>query len=219
MAISYNFISLVAIGNFNPAIVSPYFLNEVCKLNLGESTDQSPPDIPVHKRLGFQNLRLTVDMSRLMIMEPEIPDITETKLVKIFKAYYEKLPYTPLTAVGVNINCDLLPKIDTEIDSLQKQLFSPQSYLKFFGSKKIDVTQRSLQTEIDKKWLSSNYRIENVRGLTRQITVTVKQDSIILNYNYEAGQLDNQGEKLPLLLEEYREFCQEFLRFLEFLEG
>ena len=110
MRIDYNFITLVALGSFNPAIVSPHFLNTVCELNLGEPVDQSPPDIPVIRHLQFQNLKFTVEMNRLEIMEPGIENITETRVLSIFNVYHKKLPYTPLKAVGVNINCDLLER-------------------------------------------------------------------------------------------------------------
>ena len=76
MKIDYNFITLVALGSFNPAIFSPIFLNRVCELNLGEPVDQSPPDIPVIRHLQFQNLKFTVEMNRLQIMETEIENIT-----------------------------------------------------------------------------------------------------------------------------------------------
>jgi len=112
MKIAYNFVSLVTLGNFNPAIVTPDFLNKDCELNLGEPTDQSPPFVPVHKHLQFQ-----------------------------------------------------------------------------------------------------------IHGLTRLINISKKKDSFNLNYNYEAGNLDQNKSSLDLLLDGYKEFCDEFLSFMKFLEG
>jgi hypothetical protein len=142
MKIDYNFITLVALGSFNPAIVSPNFLNTVCELNLGEPVDQSPPDI--------------------------------------LNVYYEKLPYTPLKAVGVNINCDLLAEMETKTEALTKKVSNPTTYLDFFDTNKINVIENSLQTKTDKTWMSSNYNIENVHGLTRSINVTQKKDFLNL---------------------------------------
>lgn len=214
MKIAYNFVSLVALGNFNPAIVTPDFLNKDCELNLGEPTDQTPPLIPVHRGFQFQNLRLTVDMERLEILEIGINNISNAKILGIFYAYYKKLPYTPLSAVGVNINCDL-PKTDI----LLEKISNPRTYLDFLDVKEIDVTERSLQTKSDKTWLNSNYRIENVGGLTRIASSSIKKNFLILNYNYEAGNLGQNESRLDLLLDGYEQFCREFLNFVKFLEA
>lgn len=214
MKIAYNFVSLVALGNFNPAIVTPDFLNKDCELNLGEPTDQTPPLIPVHRGFQFQNLRFTVDMERLEILEIGINNISNAKILGIFYAYYKKLPYTPLSAVGVNINCDL-PKTDI----LLEKISNPRTYLDFFDVKEIDVTERSLQTKSDKTWLNSNYRIENVGGLTRIVSSSIKKNFLILNYNYEAGNLGQNESRLDLLLDGYEQFCREFLNFVKFLEA
>ena len=219
MKIDYNFISLVALGSFNPAIVSPNFLNTECELNLGEPVDQSPPDIPVIRHLQFQNLKFTVEMNRLQIMETGIANIAETRVLSIFNVYYAKLPYTPLKAVGVNINCDLLAEIETKIETLTKKVSNPSTYLDFFATNKINVTESSLKTKTAKIWMSSNYNIENVHGLTRSINVTQKKDFLNLNYNYEAGAVDKHKSNLSLLLDGYEQFCDEFLDFVKYLEG
>jgi len=219
MKITYNFVSLIALGNFNPAIVTPDFLNKDCELHLGEPTDQSPPSIPVHRRLQFQNLRFTIDMDRLEIMETAIENISETEIVGNFDSYYKKLPYTPLSAVGVNINCDLIAEMETTTEVLLEKISSSETYLDFLEVKEIDVTERSLQTRTHKTWTSSNYRIENVRGLSRLINISKRKDSFNLNYNYEAGNLDQNESGLDLLLDGYDQFCGEFLDFLKFLEA
>jgi len=218
MRIAYNFVSLVALGNFNPAIVTPDFLNKDCELNLGEPTDQSPPSIPVHRRLQFDNLRFTVDMDRVEIMETGIKNISETRIVGYFDSYYKKLPYTPLRAAGVNINCDLIAETGTTTEVLLEKISSPQTYLDFFDAKEIDLTEGSLQTKTDKIWTSSNYRIGNVRGLTRLINISKRKDSFNLNYNYEAGNLDQDKSGLQLLLDGYKQFCDEFLSLVKSLE-
>jgi len=212
MKISYNYINLVALGNFNPGIVTPDFLNKVCELNLGEPTDQSPPEIPVHKRLKFKNLIFTVDMQRLEISEIGAENIYEVKIKDMFDVYYERLPYTPLSAVGVNINCEL-PKTDILIE----KIVNPETYLDFLNAREIEIAEKSLQTQDEKTWLSSNYLIKDVRSLTRQVSISKKKDSLNINYNYEAGGLGQNKERLKLLLSGYKEFCDEFLNFVDFL--
>ena len=100
-----------------------------------------------------------------------------------------------------------------------EKISSPQTYLDFLDVKDVDATERSLQTKTDKTWISSNYRIENVRGLTRLINISKRKASFNLNYNYEAGNLDKDKSGLQLLLDGYEDFCDEFLNFVKFLES
>jgi hypothetical protein len=212
MKIAFNYVNIVALGNFNPAIVTPDFLNKDCELKLGEPTDQSPSIIPVHRHIKFKNRIFDVDMDALKISETGIEDINKATITDFFSVFYERLPYTPLRAVGVNINCNL-----TITEILIDKLSKPQTYLKFLNAKEIETTEKSRQTITDKIWLGSNYRVDNVRGLTRLINTTRKKDIINLNYNYEAGNLKKDKERLKLLLNEYKQFCNEFLSFIKFL--
>lgn len=218
MRVVYNFISVVALGNFNPAIVSPRFLNDVCKLNLGEPDDQSPPEIPVHRSLRFQNLKFSADMDRLQIIESEIKDIFRTRSLNIFNSYYENLPHTPLRAVGVNINCDLVPESSNQIDLMTEKICDALTYLNYFDCATVDITESFVQSRTDKTRMGSSYSIKNVGGLNRRIDVHKKKDSITVNYNYEAGNLDKTERNLDVLLDRYEQFCNEFLFFFSHLE-
>jgi len=219
MKISHNFASVIALGNFNPAIVTPDFLNKDCKLDLGEPSGQSPPFIPVHRSLQFENLSFVVDMEKLQIVETGPKDISKTRILSFFDAYYKKLPYTPLRAVGVNINCNLFDETEARLKALIEKISCPKTYLGFFQISEIRVSETSLQTGTDKTWLSSNYRTENVRGLARQIDAKKEKDTLTLNYNYEAGNLGKNKKRLKLLVDGYEQFCNEFLDFLKFLEA
>lgn len=218
MELSYNHVSVVAIGNFNPAIASLDFLNKTCKLSLGDPTSHSPLEIPVHRHFQFQNLQFTVSIGRLDILEIGIEDIAQTKTLEIFDTYYKKLPYTPLRVVGININCELIVKSSDKADILQKKLSLPSTYLDFLGANEIIVTEMTSQTKTEKIWKSSNYRIENVKGFARLIKVEQRKESFGLNYNYETGNLEKNISDLNLLITGYKQFCDEFLGFTKYLE-
>ena len=72
-----------------------------------------------------------------------------------------------------------------------------------------------------KLWIGSNYRIENVDDLTLTINSSRKNESFSINYNWEAGNLDESAPKKDKLLEKllggYKEFGNEFLRFIKYL--
>ena len=218
MKVSYNFLSLVALGNFNPAIVTTDFLNNVCDLNLGDLIKQSDPNIPVHRFLEFSRFKFIADINKFQILQEGIKggDIPQSNIVEIFDAYYEKLPHTPLDAVGVNINCDLIAQKGGEFDKLVSLASDPRNYLDFFRVEIIDVTERSLQTSTEKKWMSSHYYIKMVQVLARRVNIDKKtENSLGLNYNCEVGDLKKDSSRLGLLSSIYDKYCDEFTLFLK----
>jgi hypothetical protein len=219
MKILNNFVSVVALGNFNPAILTEGFLSNICNLDLGEVIDHSPLEIPVHRMIKFKTFELSIDLDRLTIKQTEIKEITEAKVLDIFNEYYSKLPYTPLKAVGVNINCNLSFGSDRNAQSFEQQIIDPQAYLAFFGVTKIDVTEKAAYMKSDKIWQGSNYRIETLNDFNWQINASKRKDLFSLNFNFEVGDLLQEPSKWKLLLNEYPQFCNRFLDFLHFMEG
>jgi hypothetical protein len=185
MKVSYNFLSLVALGDFNPAIVTTDFLNNVCDLKLGDLIKQSDPNIPVHRFLEFSRFKFIADINKFQILQEGIEggDIPQSNIVKIFDAYYEKLPHTPLDAVGVNINCDLIDQKEGEFNKLARLASDPINYLDFFR----------VEVHIDKK----------------------TENSLVLNYNCEVGNLKKDSSRLGLLSSTYDKYCNEFTLFLK----
>jgi hypothetical protein len=223
MKISYNFASLVALGNFNPAIMTSDFLNRVCKLDLGDVSEETPAVIPVVRRIKFSRLEIDVDLKKFQIKNTGIDQKADPQLTKIFRAYYQKLPYTPISAVGVNINCNLLPELQNESKSIEKKLSNPATYLEFFNVSQVLVREEFLSMKSDKTWIGGNYRIEKENDLTCQIDTSRKGEVLSLNYNWEASDLARSEERrntvLGKLFDGYEEFRGEFLKFIEALGG
>ncbi len=213
-----NYINLMALGNFNPAIVTPDFLNQTCGFNLGNPTSITPPNIPVSKQIIFKNLSFLVLLDRFEIKDVGSKDIYNTKIVKFFRKYYEILPYTPLNAVGTNINCDLVFEKNDPRNDIEAKISNPNIYLKFFDIHNIFVTEKSIYDRGNKTWKSSQYRVDNIGGLTRSINVMIEPMSFSLNYNSEAGDLKTHIGKMELLLNSYTKFCEEFYSFVKFLQ-
>jgi hypothetical protein len=217
MNISHNFVSVVALGYFNPAIVTPDFLNKVCLLNLGDPVEVSPSNIPVVRALRFRDFDIHIDLTHLTITEKPVRDIRNTRILNIFKSYYEKLPFTPLSAVGININCEISFLEDAAPMSLPKKARDAGSILDFFGVGALELSEKIRKTKQQDEWKASNYTIENVKDLFRRIDIQKKENAVVLNYNSEAPQLDKEPQKLKILLEQYEDFCTEFDRFLKLL--
>ncbi len=214
---NFNFISLVAIGNFNPAILTPDFLNDVCKLELGEPTGESQPALPVVKQLKFQNINIDALLGRFQIKETGPEDIYETKILNIFSTIFEKLHYTPLSVAGVNINCDIY--YGSKGEELISRIVNPDTILSYFEVDQVRIEEKYLQTKKEKKWSTLNYSIENISGIAKSINIINKKGSCVINYNYESDNLHQDRSKLNLLLKNYKQFCDEFYSLMKHLEG
>ncbi len=107
MKLAYNFISaVVAVGNFNTSIITLSFLEE-CKLQFGKPVEMSAPEIPVHRGIKFKNIAFDVLIDKFIITENNPEKIDSLLVVDAFQEIFGLLPYTPLKAVGININCDI----------------------------------------------------------------------------------------------------------------
>ncbi len=223
MEIKYNYITLVALGNFNPAIVTPDFIKKDCGFGFGELTEQSPSFIPVVTRLQFEEILISVDLGRMELKETKVRDDLKTEVVKVFRSFYQVLPYTPLMAVGLNINCRLLFEDDRERGSIEKKIIIPESYMHFFGVNQVNVNENSLFMEEEKTWIASSFTVEDGEGLTRRIDLQRDMDLLIRNYNCEAGNLReskmNRDIRLKCLFEGHEKFREEFLEFIKYLEA
>ena len=152
-----------------------------------------------------------------MIKDVGVKDLYGTQIIEIFKKYYETLPYTPLKAVGMNINCELVFEKDDETKDIEARISQPNIYLDFFDIDTIDVVENSVCGRDAKIWKSSDYRVENIGGLTRVINVVLKKKSCSLNYNIEAGNLAKSREGLVSLFDNYIEIFDEFHKLVNVL--
>jgi hypothetical protein len=211
-----NFVSIVAFGNFNPAIITADFINDECELNLGELSGRSPEN-PVIKQLKFKNIDIDVFLERCQIREHGPESIKKVKILDIFNNIYNKLKYTPMSIVGVNINYDIA--FSEKNNELIFKLESPKTILGFFRSDKTLVQKKYLYTEKEEKWHEVQYRLENIKGLTRSVNVINKLSLCTINYNCETIHLSKNKNELDLIISGYDSFCDEFNKFLKHIEG
>jgi len=219
MGIRYNFISLVALGNFNPAIVSPTFLKEECGLELGKIIEESPIAIPVHKVIQFPDIRIMVELHRFELRKTNIQTEKCSNLIDIFKIYYEKLPYTPLNAVGVNINCDFFKEEKNDFENLLHKISNHETYLSFFSVDSISASEKLIYTKETKFWKGTNFVFDKSKNLRHQISVSRKKDSFAINYNYEVTNWSRDDNSLRNFVEYYEPFCNEFVDFEKHLRS
>ena len=106
MRVKNNFVSCVVIGSFNPSILTSDFIIQECGLEF-EGKAIREDRTPVVSRVEYPGFMFLADLDRLQIRETEIDDPGKSKVVDFLRIYLEKLPYTPLSKCGVNINVSI----------------------------------------------------------------------------------------------------------------
>lgn len=175
--IQKNFASAVAIGGQNPQILNEPFL----KINKIIPTDQSPFDkmtnfvsTPPFATIGFGSVEIIVEEQRLQVREAGLSD-WNTSIFNIVMNYYKILEYTPVTTVGLNLNCQIGFENIEESEGFQKLLLPEKSKIVEIISKdSVDVSIRLRYPHTD------NGRV--LLTIDRAIPDKLQRN---LNFNYE----------------------------------
>ena len=175
--IQKNFASVVAIGSQNPQILNEPFL----KINKIIPADQAPFDkctnfvsTPPFATIGFGPVEIIVEEQRFQIREAGLSD-WNTSIFNIVMNYYKILEYTPVTTVGLNLNCQIGFENIEESEGFQKLLLPEKSKIVEIISKdSVDVSIRLRYPHTD------NGRV--LMTIDRTIPDKLQRN---LNFNYE----------------------------------
>jgi hypothetical protein len=186
--IKYNFISIVVIGNFNPAILTFEFLTEVCKINLKKGQYLTPLQLPFPRELFFPDdkLNFLIDLDRLQIKETNMLKADDCKGPEIINKYLTKLPYTPIRATGLNFNSSIDMKsnegksLDTLIRKNEKDL------LKIFNVDNINLKTNKI-IENTAEFKTNEWEISFIIQDFKKSSINIKalDNRFILNHNIE----------------------------------
>jgi len=191
-----NFISVVCIGNFNPSILTPDFLAEVCGFKFEDSPKGGTS--PVLSRVAYGNLEFLVELQKLQILERSIQDFRNSKVIGYFEEYVNILKHTPIFACGVNLNVNVA---DFAPDAVKKNLDNRDMIFDLLGAKEVvfekkDVANRE-RTEED--WVSHDFRCVAEEDSTLHLNVSKGNSVITVNLNFEVRGLDKDSSRVGLI--------------------
>ena len=79
MNVKNNFLSIIGLGNFNPSILTPKFLSEVCEFEFKEKPKGKIT--PVVTNIKYGNLQFIVELEKLQILERDVSNFCDSKII------------------------------------------------------------------------------------------------------------------------------------------
>lgn len=198
-----NFVSAVALGNFNPAILTPSFLAEKCEFK----SEVKPKGTisPITTVLDFGNINFLIDIERFQIREGQPKGFNKTKTIKLMIKYLEVLSYTPVSTMGLNFNVDITMNSKKIIEKLNDKNY----LLKVLKAKQFIYTSKEIYLEkstVNLLWELSKHETD------KNILITVKLANNIfkINYNSEINNIMDDIDKRYYLDKNYDNIHEEF---------
>lgn len=223
MKLSNNYINLVILGNFNPAILTHDFLINIC--NFGFENEPSvktpvvPPAMPpVVMSLEYGDVSFHVDLGRLQITEKNCENPRLSQLPAYLDAYLKKLPYTPIGVCGANLNYNMIVE-KSKLDTIEGWLKNNRA--NFCETLQLDAVNLEASFSIEKKeekinkWLLITAISEHNASIKLGVSyVSGSESTVKINFNYEVPNLDRDKKLLTAITTDYSkvvDLCEHYI--------
>lgn len=210
------YINVVVLGSFNPAILTHDFLIQECGLDIAGEPSAQIPSMPVVATLEYDSsLSFFADLGRLQITEKNCSDPKSSRIASYLKTYLEKLPHTPLTKCGANFSYSL--SVDTsKLESLAHWLKEDrQKFCETLQLEEVDLDVSFVLnkgTETIKSWLLGTKVVEyNAYTKMRVTTVSRSDANTTIDFNYEIAGLDGNKDLLRGVTVDYPKVVDAFM--------
>ena len=182
MKVEINYLSIVAIGSFNPDILTPEFLEKYCDVKFeGAPKYKSMPNMVSDIDSG--NIKYLMQINRFQITENGLADFNNNQIITIMCKYLEILNYTPIIKIGFNFNLNLFSDKKQEII---KKIYQEKELVKFLDVEKINynLAKEFLKPEHE-RFLSLKINIPLGETCGENLYIEDDNTKFIANYNYE----------------------------------
>lgn len=218
MRVKNNFVSSVTIGSFNPSILTSDFLIQECGLKFEDRAIREERT-PVVSRVEYPGISFLADLDRLQIKETRIDDPRNSEIVEFLRIYLEKLPYTPLSKCGVNINVNISGAMEKKVIVLLTE--RKGGLFKRLETQDFTIEAISRHQPEEEKYLQWNitYVIQKEDTLGR-VSMIAKGNSVYeVNYNYEVGKLQKNHIRLEMITKGYPKIVKRYEQIIREIFG
>jgi len=215
MDIKNDFLSVVCLGNFNPAILDSKFLvdNNIFKEG---SRPISQDKTPIFTKIGYKDFEFMLELNRFQIVERNLLDFLNNRCLKIMEDYLKLLKYTPISIYGINLNSYVFPN---DINKVIQNIDDKYLIYKILNIEEFTL-EKVVKNHCDKTdFLRCNIIFENIKK-DSLIRINIKKNggNFIINYNFELKRI-NSIEELKIISESFSEINSNYINIIKKLFG
>lgn len=214
--IKHNYLSVVTLGSFNPAILTPGFL----KQQEIWSSEEPPKGTssPVVSDIKFGNISFFAELERFQVMHNEVEKFNESPIVGAAYKYLNILKYTPLIVQGINFNILLVAYEDNKkIKALFEDPFNRLSnYIDNTEEYHLDLKTAIKEGKHNTQLINCKFYLD--AGISTSVNLKKANMDLVLNYNYEVEGIDSDRTRLELIPNNYQQIYEKVINFIKRFE-
>lgn len=212
MKTTNNFINIVAIGHFNPAILTPTFLITKCDFPKDKELIKRQT-LPVVSKLDYNDISFITELDRFQISENNVENADDIKIINYFINYFSVLKYTPINIAGINFNYN----ISEYSESIFETLNDIDIINDFCAADNLIFHNRTIIKGKVRK--STFWEITYLVNDGYKIQYKIERDNsnIKVNCNYEIGDIKGISVEEIVIVKKFSEIvgnCKQLLSFI-----
>ena len=218
MEIKNNFLSVVTVGSFNPAILTPEFLKEQ-KVWISEEYPPEGTSSPVVSDIKFGDIAFFVELERFQVMHHNVEQLDKSPVVEAAHKYLKVLRYTPVLLQGINFNVTI---VEYEKNKAINALLEDPIHRFADYFEKAEEYLLDLKTVIREgisETQSTNCKFYLKPGISISSNLRRADTNLVLNYNWEVKDIKTDNKRLNIIPESYEDIHKGFMQFIERLRG